>query len=374
MRFHMKLFRIQIHSFRNISQADFRPSERFNIFVGNNAQGKTNLLEAIYLLGTMKSFRMAKNNELITYDTPCSSVKGWGIRDGVERVISLTISHSGKKASIDGKPVQRLVDFFGNLNMVVFSPEDISMVRGLPEVRRRYLDRAVFSGDTGYLALHHDYFRTLKNRNALLKRGVRDGLSVWTDKLADTGSRLMAKRESFICKLAELFQLFYSAIAGPSQEASITYRSRWIDSEHSLEDLRRKLRAALEQGIPDELRRGTTLTGPHRDDLQFSLNGKPLNHHGSQGEQRSFILALKMAEIEYLKRRWGTPPLLLLDDMTSELDRDRNGNFMKFLKEKEMQVFITTTSLENINLSGISTYSTFPVQDGRVFTEVANVR
>jgi len=110
--------------------------------------------------------------------------------------------------------------------------------------------------------------------------------------------------------------------------------------------------------------------GPHRDDLEFVLNGKPLNHHGSQGEQRSFILALKMAEIEYLKKKWGNPPVLLLDDMTSELDRDRNGNFMSFLNEKEMQVFITTTSLDNISLGGIESYSTYPIINGRVATEV----
>ncbi|HOI18068.1 MAG TPA: DNA replication/repair protein RecF [Geobacteraceae bacterium] len=370
----MKLVRIQIHSFRNISHADLRPSERFNIIVGNNAQGKTNLLEAIYLLGTMKSFRMARNSELITYDSPYSHVKGWGIRDGVERGISLTITHSGKKASIDGKPVLRLADFFGKLNMVVFSPEDISMVRGLPEVRRRYLDRAVFSIDTGYLGLHHDYFRILKNRNALLKQGLRDGLSVWTDKLADAGSRLIEKRASFVRELAVLLRNFYAAIAGTGQEATVTYRSRCAELTNASGSLRQRLHEALERGIADEIRRGTTLTGPHRDDLEFSLNGKPLNHHGSQGEQRSFILALKMAEIEYMKVRWGNPPVLLLDDMTSELDRDRNGNFMSFLREKEMQVFITTTGLENINLSGITDYSTFPVRDGRFYTEVAHVR
>jgi DNA replication and repair protein RecF len=369
----MKLLKIQIHSFRNISHADLRPSERFNVIVGNNAQGKSNLLEAVYLLGTMKSFRMARNNELITYDAPFSLVKGWGTRDGVNREISLTISHSGKKASIDGKPVLRIAEFFGNLNMVVFSPEDISMVRGLPELRRRYLDRAIFSSDTGYLALHHDYFRILKNRNALLKRGVRDGLSVWTDKLADSGSRLMKKRELFVRELTEFFRAFYTAIAGSDQEARISYRSLCLDNNNPCDDLRQRLREALERGITDELRRGTTLTGPHRDDLEFSLNGKPLNHHGSQGEQRSFILALKMAEIEYMKVRWGNPPILLLDDMTSELDRDRNGNFMNFLKEKEMQVFITTTCLENIHLSGINNYSTFPVHGGKVFSEVANV-
>jgi len=369
----MKLFRIQVHSFRNISRADLSLSDRFNIIFGDNAQGKTNLLEAVYLLGTMKSFRMAKNSELIAYESGYSNVKGWVTRDGVERNISLSITNTGKKAAIDGKPVIRPTDFFGNLNMVVFSPEDISMVRGLPEVRRRYLDRAVFSIDTGYLGLHHDYFRILRNRNALLKQGISDGLSVWTEKLADSGARLMEKRISLVHKMDELLREFYAAIAGKSHEARIFYRSRCVDPGNPSLNLRRQLHQALEQAFKDELRRGTTLAGPHRDDLEFSLNGKPLNHHGSQGEQRTFILALKMSEIESMKCRWKNPPVLLLDDMTSELDRGRNGNFINFLKEKDMQVFLTTTSLDNIDLSEISSYSTFPVQEGRISNEVENV-
>ncbi len=370
----MKLEKIQIHSFRNIKAAHLSFGDRFNIITGNNGQGKTNLLESIFLLGTMKSFRGGRNADLISYGSEQSIIKGWGVRDGVTREISLAIFHGGKKAFVDGKPVQRLSDFFGNLNMVVFSPEDISMTRGMPEMRRRYLDRAVFSGDTAYLAIHHEYYRILKNRNALLKLGERDGLSVWSEKLADTGARLMVKRETFTREILRLLQEYYRGIAGPGEEAVIRYRSRVGVSDRSHSSLSVCLRDILGKSLPDDLRRGTTLAGPHRDDLEFVLNGKPLSHHGSQGEQRSFILALKMAEIEYLKRKWGTPPLLLLDDMTSELDRDRNGNFMKYLKEKETQVFITTTGLENINLSGISNYSTFPVSDGKFFTEVANVR
>lgn len=369
----MKLIKIQLHSFRNIAEAEISPDDRFNIVVGNNAQGKTNLLESIYLLGTMKSFRLARNGELINYDSPYSIIKGWVTREGVVREITLSIRHSGKKAFIDGKPVVRLSDFFGNLNMVIFSPEDISMIRGLPEGRRRYIDRAIFSGDTGYLSLHHEYFKILKNRNALLKRGERDGLSVWTKRLADAGARLMIKRETFTAEIGDLLQEFYRNIAGPGEFAAIRYRSRSSYKSLSLEDLRSRLFDDMEKGIPEDLRRGTSLNGPHRDDLECTLNGKPLNHHGSQGELRSFVLSLKMAEIEHLKRRWGNPPVLLLDDITSELDRGRNGNFMDFLKEKEMQVFITTTHIGNIELSGINNYSTFPVQGGKVHTEVAHV-
>lgn len=351
-------------------EAELSPHERFNIIVGNNAQGKTNILESIYLLGTMKSFRMARNVDLICYGAPHSLLKGWVRRDGIIREISLSIKGSGKKAFVDRKPVVRPADFFGNLNMVVFSPEDISMVRGLPEARRRYLDRAIFSGNTGYLAVHHEYFKILKNRNSLLKRGERDGLGVWTRQLAEAGARLIEKRESFVAEIDGLLRGIYPGISGPGETAVVSYRSRIPAKGLTLAEIKGRLLELLESMADDEIRRGTTLAGPHRDDLEFLLNGKPLNHHGSQGEQRSFVLALKMAEIEHLKNKWGNPPVLLLDDMTSELDRDRNGNFMSFLKEQEMQVFITTTSLDNISLEGIVYYSTFPVSNGRLLTEV----
>jgi DNA replication and repair protein RecF len=369
----MKIQRIQIHSFRNIVSAELFPGERFNIIVGNNAQGKTNILESIFLLGTMKSFRMVKNADLITYNSPYAVVKGWGERDGIVREITLSISTSGKKAFVDQKPVVRPADFFGTINTVVFSPEDIAMIRGLPEMRRRYLDRAIFSGDTGYLSVHHEYFKILKNRNALLKKGETEGLHVWTERLADAGARLMEKRESFIGEIQELFKEYYRSIAGLNEDAVLRYQSRITEKNRSRSSLCDALCQALIKNSSEELRRGTTLYGPHRDDLECRLNDKPLNHHGSQGEQRSFILALKMAEIEYLRKRWGNPPILLLDDMTSELDRNRSGNLMGFLKEKDMQVFITTTSLDTINLAGISNYSTFPVHDGKVLSEVTNV-
>ncbi len=366
----MKLTRIQVHSFRNITQAVLEPNERFNIFVGDNGHGKTNLLEAIFILGTLKSFRLVKNSDLIGYGLPYALVKGWGMRDSCMREITISIQSTGKKAFIDRKPVTRPVDFFGNLNTVVFSPEDIAMVRGLPEGRRRFLDRAIFSGDTGYLALHHEYDRILKNRNALLKREDRAGLTVWTEKLADAGARLMERRDAFVRQLGVLVQEYYSRIAGPDHRAMIHYGTKLAVQDRTRASFYVSLREALEKSVDDELRRGTTLRGPHRDDLECTLNGKPLHHHGSQGEQRSFILALKMAEIEHLRTRWNNPPILLLDDMTSELDRKRNANLMDFLRSMDMQVFITTTSITNLRLDGITSYSTFPVTNGKVITEV----
>ncbi len=366
----MKLNKIFIFSFRNIDEIELSPNEQFNILTGNNAQGKTNILESIYLLGTMKSFRVTRNSELIQHGSKHSILKGSVNRDDIARDITVLIEPSGKKAKVDNKTVSRLSDFFGCINMVVFSPEDTSMVKGMPESRRRYLDRAVFSSDFRYLAIHHEYFKILKNRNSLLKNGISSGLDVWTERLASAGARLMKARISYIKEISTLLADFYAIISGPSQSADIRYRSESIITDTvsaSPDEIMHSLLTVLSKRSVEERHKGTTLAGPHRDDLEFYLNGRILKLHGSQGEVRSFILALKMAEIEYIKRRQLYPPVLLLDDMTSELDGDRNRNFLYFLKDRDMQVFITTTSMNNLCLPETPNKSVFTVQDGKIF-------
>lgn len=365
----MKLKKLCICSFRNIDNAQLFPDERFTIIVGKNAQGKTNILESIYLLGTMKSFRMSRNSDLIKYGSPYSVLKGWVDREGITREIALSIENSGKKVKVDNKAVAKPADFFGCLNMTIFSPEDLAMVRGMPELRRRYLDRAIFSGDIRYLTVYHDYHRLLKHRNSMLKSGVATGLDIWNEKLAEAGARLIVLRACYLQEISELLAEFYATIAGLMENAEIRYRSEAAGNSltaDSTEKIRLRLLEIFSKNIADEIRKGTTIAGPHRDDMEFSLNGRILKVHGSQGEQRSFILALKMAEIEYIKRRYGNPPVLLLDDMTSELDTDRNHNFMEFIKSKDMQVFITTTSVENLGLTGINNYTVFPVHGGKI--------
>lgn len=346
----MKLKRLSLAFFRNLEQAELYPGARFNIFYGNNAQGKTNLLESIYLLGTMKSFRMARNSEMVMWGAPGSTVKGEVERNGIAREIALVVEKTGKKIRVDRKPVEKLADFFGNLNVVIFSPEDIAMVRGLPDGRRKYLDRAVFSGEAAYLAVHHEYYRILKHRNALLRTGDERGLDIWSEKMVESGARLIKSRLAYLREIAILLQEFYGAIAGNGEKAGLAYRPHLLTEEGLDEEGRTRLAAALARSAAEERRAGTTVVGPHRDDIEFLLNGKVLKHHASQGQQRSFVLALKMAEIEYIQRRHGDPPVLLLDDMTSELDQKRNRNLMEFLRNKEMQVFITTTTLQNILL------------------------
>ncbi len=362
----MRLQHISLGTFRNLQKAEMDPNDRFNILFGNNGQGKTNILEAIYLLGTLKSFRLAKNSELMTWGTPFALIKGVVHSEGVHREIAVAVEREGKRVRLDRKAISHPADFFGTLNVVVFSPDEMAMVKGGPDVRRRYLDRAVFSGDATYLSLFHNYTRILKNRNALLKREDCDGLEVWSEQLAEVGSRLISSRIGYLRAIEGLLRDFYRTIAGSGEQAGIAYRPHLLDRERLLTEGAALLREGLAKTAGEEQRTGATAVGPHRDDVEFSLNGKSLKQYASQGQQRSFVLALKMAEIEYLQRKFDSPPILLLDDMTSELDRERNRNLMEFLKQKEMQVFITTTSLQNISLDGIDTYRTFLVSGGEV--------
>ncbi|HTP67106.1 MAG TPA: DNA replication/repair protein RecF [Geobacteraceae bacterium] len=363
----MRLRKLSLAGFRNLRHVELLPGSRFNIIHGKNAQGKTNLLESIYLLGTMKSFRMAKNGEMVMWGEPSGSIGGIVERDGVTREILLLVDKSGKKVRLDSKPVVKLADFFGSLNVVIFSPEDIGMVRGMPDGRRKYLDRAVFSGDASYLFFYHEYFRTLRNRNILLRNGDDGGLAAWSEKLVEAGARLIASRIAYLKEIEVFLREFYGAIAGGGVTAGISYRPHLSAADKYTGDFRAVLAAALAASAAEERRAGSTVVGPHRDDVDFLLNGKIMKHHASQGEQRSFVLALKMAEIEYIQRRHGNPPVLLLDDMTSELDRERNGNLMEFLKQKEMQVFITTTAPENLILDNSSNNRSFLVEAGQVY-------
>jgi DNA replication and repair protein RecF len=349
----MKLRKLSLSLFRNLENIELFPGPRFNIIHGKNAQGKTNILESIYLLGTMKSFRMAKNCEMMTWGSSCGTVKGVVERDGVTREIVLAVEKTGKKVRLDQKPVAKLVDFFGSLNVVIFSPEDIAMVKGMPDARRKYLE----------------YFHILKNRNMLLRNGDDGGLDVWSEKLVEAGVRLITSRIAYLSEMDGFLRAFYGAIAGRDEKAGISYRPHLLDTEGLYKNSSEEFTAALARSAVEERRAGATVVGPHRDDVDFLLNGKVLKHHASQGEQRSFILALKMAEIEYIQRRHGDPPVLLLDDMTSELDQERNRNLMEFLSQKEMQVFITTTVVDNILLNGRENSRTFLVDAGKLYNQ-----
>jgi DNA replication and repair protein RecF len=362
----MKLNKLYLQSFRNIEETVLTPARHFNIFFGNNGQGKTNLLESIFLLATMKSFKMAKSGDLVKWGNNHSLLKGWVERDGVTSEIAILLDKQGKKIRLDQKTVTRIDEFFGHLNVVVFTPEEVNMVKGMPELRRKYLDRAVFSSDVTYLSVYHAYSKVLKNRNALLKKGERSGLDIWTEQLVEQGKRLVFSRIAYIDGLRDLLKQFYRQISGNEEEADISYKPYHMDLADCTSDMRAAFTEALAKTAVEEERRGATLTGPHRDDVEFMLNGRSLKQFGSQGQQKSYVLALKMAETENMRRKFDSQPVFLLDDISSELDQDRKKNLVDFLRKRDMQVFITTTSLQNIVVDGMENYRTYRIEGGKV--------
>ena len=364
----MRLRSVVVADFRNISSVSIEPGHHFNLLYGCNGQGKTNLLEAIYLLGSPRSFRTSRLPELVKHGERLAQIQGRVESGGIENVLRLIVEPVGRKVEIDGKAVHKASELHGKLNAVVFSPDDTGMVRTGPESRRRYLDRAVYMGDIGYLHCWHSYQRILKQRNHLLKNADKTGLDIWTEKLAEAGGEVIERRLRFVAVLDGKLQKYYAMISGDCETSRLSYQPDGVASV-TREAIRDELLELFQRHQRSDERYGTTTAGPHRDDLSFILDERPLKAFGSQGQQKSFVLALKMAEMDNLNDTFGEAPLLLLDDMSAELDARRNHNLIEFLTTREIQVFITTTERSPDLLATAPHCAVFRVEGGNLTFE-----
>lgn len=364
----MRLRHLSISDFRNINYVKIEPDKRFNLVYGLNGQGKTNLLEAIYLLGSPRSFRTSRLLDFVRHNQQKVQIQGNTVSGGSENSILLTIEAAGRKVEIDGKSLYKASELHGKLNAVIFSPDDTGMIKLGPESRRRYLDRAVYMSDICYLHCWHAYHRILKQRNYLLKNSDKTGLDIWTIKLAESGAEIIERRLNFVTMLTGKLRKHYTTIAGNSEIASMSYHPNGVESKEREQIAQELLNLFKRQQHYDE-RCGTTSVGPHRDDLTFVLDGRLLKSFSSQGQQKSYILALKMAEIDNLHETFGETPLLLLDDMSSELDARRNCNLIEFLTTEDIQVFITTTERSPDLLAVAPQCAVFHVENGNLTLE-----
>jgi DNA replication and repair protein RecF len=359
----MNIHRLTLCDFRNIEKVEISPDSGFNIFWGINAQGKTNHLEAVYLLGNLKRFRGARNEEMIRHGRELSRLKGEVDCQGVRRRIELQIECHGKTGRVDGKESRSTGSFLGHLRPILFSPEEVNLIKGSPAGRRDLLDRAVFQADAAFLGRAQEYRRLLRQRNCLLRENrSRVEIHPWSEGLIRTGARIRHDRFIYIDRLLPLLREAYRNIAGGGEEADLQYTA----GAPSVEKLEEALRRELERAEDRERKMGQTLAGPHRDDHRFMVNGRLLRLYGSQGQQRSFILAFKAAQIMDLENRTGEPPILLLDDMTSELDRQRQGFFFRYLQARQGQVFITTTDIRSLIDEGFRQARFYRVSGGGV--------
>jgi DNA replication and repair protein RecF len=316
------------------------------VFSGDNGQGKTNLLEAIFAVATLRSFRTAKLTDLIAFGAEQAQLGARVAKDGLTRVYELQIGQGTRRVTLDGKVVRPLSRYFGGFNVVVFTPEDLALPRAAPADRRRFLDRGVFNYRPEYLATAQDYERVLKTRNTVLRQagaGAIDGrrteemLAVYDVQLAAFGARMIAARQDFLAIVRGELQTVFASITRTGLDASARYVVR---SAATTPD---EIAARLRESRIKDLATSATQVGPHRDDLVFELSGREAGTYASQGQLRAIMLAWKTAELSVLGRAHGDPPILLLDDVSSELDPQRNEFLFEHLATLAGQCFITTT-------------------------------
>ncbi|GFN31287.1 DNA replication/repair protein RecF [Paenibacillus xylaniclasticus] len=365
----MYLKKIALRNYRNYDTLELDTDSSVNLFIGPNAQGKTNLLESIFTLALTKSHRTSKDKELIGWTASDAHVHGEVDKLYGTVKLDLMLSTQGKKAKINGLEQRRLSDFVGALNVVMFAPEDLEIVKGTPGVRRRFLDMEIGQVQPGYLHTLQQYAKVLVQRNNYLKTlwssgGDKQGLlEVWNVQLAEFGVKIIKKRKYFIQKLQQWAEQIHAGITAGSEQLTIAYKPSFdIEDESVLFD---HFMLKLTQVKDQEIRRGTTLVGPHRDDLIFYINGKEAQTFGSQGQQRTTALSLKLAEIELIREEIGEYPLLLLDDVLSELDRNRQTQLIETFQAK-VQTFITATGLESVDLGKLQDAGIYHVREGHV--------
>ncbi len=333
----VQLAHLRLRDFRNYPRldADFAPG--FHLLLGDNAQGKTNILEAIYLMATLRSFRGVGGAQMIRHGQRGYFVGGNVVAQG-HREIKMFWSASERKLALDGQPVKKLIDYLGVLRTVVFCTEDLQLVKGAARARRRFLDLLLAQTQPGYLPLLQRYMRAVRARNALLKQRAVDeaALDSFSQELVRLGDEVIHARRELAPKFSPLARLAYRRISNDAEELRIEYQPS-VKTDFAVE---------LAQSRSRERSYRSTLVGPHRDDLQLLLTGKSAAQFGSEGQKRTLAIALKMAQAEFLAGMHGSPPILLIDDVMGELDVKRRGGFLPLLEQARKtsgQVFMTAT-------------------------------
>jgi DNA replication and repair protein RecF len=331
------LVHLRLRDFRNYARldADFAPG--FHVLLGDNAQGKTNVLEAIYLLATLRSFRGVGGAQMVRHGQK-GYFAGAGVMSQSAREIKMYWSATERKLTLDGQPVRKLGDYLGTLRAVVFCTEDLQLIKGTARLRRRFMDLLLAQTHPGYLPLLQRYAAALRSRNALLKQPAPDATALegFTRQLIEAGQNMKTLRKGLLPRIAPLARSAYARVAGNAEALELVYQPS-VRQDFALE---------LTRSLEREKVFRSTIIGPHRDELLLQLDGKSAAKYASEGQKRSIAIALKMTQAEYLAEAHGAPPILLIDDIMGELDPKRRAAFLPLLNESQAarsQVFMTCT-------------------------------
>ncbi len=341
----MRIGSLQLQDFRNLAEVSMEPSPRLTVLLGANGQGKTNLLEAVYLLTTLRPLRATRLAELVRFGQPRAAVGATVRRGTIERRLSVEVVPGQRTAQLDGKPIDRLDDYLDGLAAVCFSPDDLQLVKGGPDGRRRFLDRAAFNRWPAVLNESREYVRALRERNAALRAGGGEVERSFRGPLIRAGARLLRRRRDIVGELGPRLTAAFTEISGPGAPSPrLLYRpSGGLSLAGAEEELAGRLAELLEARLHRDLDRGYSTAGPHMDDLLLGIGERAARTYGSQGQQRAFALALRIAEVENLRAVQQEAPLLLLDDVSSELDPEKNGYLLDYVGALPAQAFLTST-------------------------------
>lgn len=355
---------LEIADLRNYETLTISFDKGTNILYGDNAQGKTNILEAIYLSATTKSHKGSKDKEIVNFYKEEGHIRTNLEKDGVETRIDMHLrKNKSKGIAIDGQKIKKAADLLGLLNVVLFSPEDLSIIKNGPAERRRFADMELCQLDHFYLYNLNHYNKIVNQRNKLLKDmyfnpGLRETLNIWDSQLLSFGSKVIERRTLFASQLCEIISGLHKKLSGGKEELIIQY-----EPDVSIEEFESKLKINQERDV--KLKQ--TSIGPHRDDFSFIVNGIDIRKYGSQGQQRTAALSLKLSEIELVKKMTKDTPVLLLDDVLSELDSNRQNYLLNSIGN--IQTIITCTGLDEFINNRFEINKIFKVTNGSVICE-----
>lgn len=349
---------LELTAFRSYEELEFRPDPEVNVLVGSNAIGKTNLLEAVAYLASLRSFRGAIDEALIKLGAETATIRGEVGHRNSTSLVEVELRRQGRRrVQVNRQRLVRTTDLLGHLRMVVFLPDDLDTIKRSPAYRRDFLDSVCIQLWPGAYLDQSDYDRALRQRNTLLRQMGREtdpsSLAVWNERLATAGGKVMTRRVRAIQSLADHVEDAYRVLAGAATQVTLGYESGWgghLDPSVSGEEWTARLWAALEQSERADKDRRTTTVGLHRDEPTFALDGRPSRSHASQGEQRTLVLALRLATHTAVEALAGVSSLLVLDDVFSELDLKRAAALAEALPPS--QTFITTARDEEVPVAG----------------------
>ena len=352
---------LELQNFRNYETLKLDFDSGTNIFYGDNAQGKTNILEAIYMIATTKSHKGSKDQDIIQFGNDEAHIRSYLFKEDVTRQVDMHLRKSKTKGiAIDGQRIKKAADLLGLLNVVFFSPEDLSIIKNGPSERRRFVDMELCQLDSFYLYNLNHYNKIVNQRNKLLKDlnnnpSLKDTLSIWDSQLVSYGSKIIERRELFVEQLNEIIRDIHLKLSGTKEHIEIKY-----EKNVEICDLENKLRRNQDKDI---ILKQTTV-GPHRDDISFIVNDIDIRKFGSQGQQRTAALSLKLSEIELVKKSIKDTPVLLLDDVLSELDSNRQNYLLNSIGD--IQTIITYTGLDEFVNNRFEINKVFKVTNGSV--------